>query len=157
MVVTTARAMTKAARATVAGATRATATTAATAATAAAATAATMTPNGDKDNEDGPARVVAALLGPQTYGAPGGVAFDTVAHVFPPSLGVVGAGLAGPVGIGKDGGHDGGWLVWGWRGVWRCGLPGYKKQKRMRRKSCLWTGLIHHMYSRVGRTVQNQG
>ena len=27
----------------------------------------------------------------------------------------VGAGLTSPVGIGKDGGHDG-WLCWGWRG-----------------------------------------
>jgi hypothetical protein len=44
--VTTARAMTKAARATVAGAKRRTATTA----TTTAATAATMTPNGDKHN-----------------------------------------------------------------------------------------------------------
>ena len=26
---------------------------------------------------------------------------------------------------------------------WRCGLPGYKKRKRRRQKSCLWTGLIH--------------
>ncbi len=26
---------------------------------------------------------------------------------------------------------------------WRCELLGYKKQKRRRRKSCLWTGLIH--------------
>ena len=49
-VVTTARATTKAARAaTVAGATRMTAMMVMTAATAAA----TMTPNGDKDNEDG--------------------------------------------------------------------------------------------------------
>ena len=26
---------------------------------------------------------------------------------------------------------------------WRCGLLGYKKRKRRRRKSCHWTGLIH--------------
>jgi hypothetical protein len=26
---------------------------------------------------------------------------------------------------------------------WRCGLLGYKKRKRRRRKSCLWAGLIH--------------
>ena len=53
----------------------------------------------------------------------------------------VGAGLTGPVGIGKDGGH-GGWLVLGVE-RWRCILLGYKKQKRRRQKSCLWTGLIH--------------
>ena len=48
MVVTTARAMTKAARATVTGATRTTAAMVMTAATT--ATAATMVPNGDKHN-----------------------------------------------------------------------------------------------------------
>ena len=48
---TTARAMTKAARVTVAGATRTTVMTVTTAMTAAKAT--TKTPNGDKDNEDG--------------------------------------------------------------------------------------------------------
>ncbi len=59
VVVTTARAMTKAARAaTVAGAARTTVTMVTTAATAAtAATVATMMPNGDKDNEDGSAAV----------------------------------------------------------------------------------------------------
>ena len=46
-----------------------------------------------------------------------------------------------PIGIGKDGGH-GGWLVLGLE-RWRCGLLGYKKQKRRRQKSCLWTKLIH--------------
>ena len=51
VVATTAKAMTKAARATGAGATRMTVTTGATGATA--ATAAATTPNGDKDNEDG--------------------------------------------------------------------------------------------------------
>jgi hypothetical protein len=51
------------------------------------------------------------------------------------------AGHTGPVGIGKDGGH-GGWLVLGVE-RWRCGLLGYKKRKKRRQKSCLWTGLIH--------------
>jgi hypothetical protein len=51
------------------------------------------------------------------------------------------AGHTCPVGIGKDGGH-GGWLVLGVE-RWCCGLLGYKKQKRRRQKSCLWTGLIH--------------
>ncbi len=52
----------------------------------------------------------------------------------------VGAGHTGPVGIGKDRGH-GGWLVLEVE-RWRRGLLGYKKQKRKRQKSCLWTGLI---------------
>ncbi len=51
MVVTTARVPTKAARATVAGATRTTGTIMMT--TATAATATTMTQNGNKDNKDG--------------------------------------------------------------------------------------------------------
>ncbi len=51
VVVTTARAMTKAARATVAGATRTTVMM-----VTMAATAATITPNGDKDNGDGISR-----------------------------------------------------------------------------------------------------
>jgi hypothetical protein len=40
----------------------------------------------------------------------------------------VGAGITGPVSIGKDGGH-GGWLVLGVERWWRCGLPGYKNEK----------------------------
>jgi len=51
--VMTAKAMAKAARAAVAGATRKMVTMAATAAMTAAATAATMKPNSNKDNEDG--------------------------------------------------------------------------------------------------------
>ena len=44
----------------------------------------------------------------------------------------VGAGLTSPVGIWKDGGHD--MVVLGVES-WRC--------ERRRRKSCMWTGLIH--------------
>ena len=61
-------------------------------------------------------------------------------HVFPPLLGWVQATQAELV-LGKTEGMVDGWC-WGWRG----GVADYwgtKNDKRRRRKSCLWTGLIH--------------
>ena len=65
----------------------------------------------------------------------------------------VGAGLTGPVGIGKDGGH-GGWLCWRWRG----GAADYRgtKTKRRRQKSCLWTGLIHSGKDRTKSGIKDE-
>ncbi len=138
---TTAKAAAKVARgAKVVGATRTMATMATT-----AATAATMTPNGDKENEDGIWRrqqcrdIIhrskrAGKCNRQLISRGG------TSRTSFPFVGVV-AGLTSPVGIGKDGGHDG-WLCWGWRG----GVAdhwGTKNEKKKGQKSCLWTGLIH--------------
>ena len=60
--------------------------------------------------------------------------------LFPPLLGWVQATQAQSV-LGKTEGMVDGWC-WGWRG----GVADYwgtKNDKRRRRKSCLWTGLIH--------------
>ena len=72
----------------------------------------------------------------------------------------VGAGHTGPVGIGKDKGH-GRWLVLGVE-RWRCKLLGYKKRRRRRQKSCMWTGLIHRGeegtksgYKKMKREIKN--
>ncbi len=183
MVVTTARVRMKAARATVAGATRTTATTVTMAATA--AMAATMTPNSGKFYKDGICRRQQCrdiihrsksagkrdrqlisqgghvLLNSARRGSPppcswragkhgqqqisrGGRRLNSRgrsrprswwrlcwgagclahhAHVSP-FVGV-GAGLTGPVGIGKDG-WRGEWLVWGWRG----GVADYQGTKK---------------------------
>ena len=117
LVVMTARATTKAARAAmVAGATRRMATMVMT-----AAMAATITPNGDKDNEDGISRrqqrkdiihrIKSAGKCDRQLISPGGTS-----RRLSPFVGV-GAGLTSTslVSIGKDGGPDR-LLCWGWRG-----------------------------------------
>ena len=134
VVVTTARTTMKAAaaRAMVAGAMRTTATLMAM--TATAATAATMMPNGDKDNEDGicrPQQHRDIIRRSKSAGkcdrqliSRGGMSCTSSPFVG------VGAGLTIPVGIGKDGGHDG-WLCWGWR----CGIADYWGTKNEKGKS----------------------
>jgi hypothetical protein len=107
MVAMTARATTKAARATAAGATRTTATM-----MTMAETAATMTPNGDKDNEDGICRrhqrrdIIhrSKSAGKRDRQL---ISRDGVTHVFPPLLGWMQASQAQSVSGKTEGMMDG--------------------------------------------------